>query len=210
MRTLGPLAVLLACLNGCAHQASSNKRERTVEAPPAPAKRVKLAVLPVESDRFPRVAQMMNGLFRDVRVPGVDDYFLSKVTLEVVQLSIECVDPTSACYVQVGKSLAAERLLLAHLEAGPPPPKARKRDRVPSVRVTLTLFDVEGGAAVSVIERTFKNESEATNGLAELVQELAAPSDAAKAEAAPPGPVSESTVAQPIGKGGAVKGAGGR
>src|SRR5262245_50766785 len=74
---------------------------------PAMGRRMKLAVLPVESEQFPRVARGLNGVFQDVRMKGIDDYFLSRVTLEVVQLSIECVEPNSACYAAVGHSLGA-------------------------------------------------------------------------------------------------------
>ena len=75
---------------------------------------LKLAVLPVDTDAFPRDRASLNGALHDVKVKGVDDYFLSKVTLEVVQLSIECVQPTSECYSAVGNSLSANKLLLGH------------------------------------------------------------------------------------------------
>ena len=48
--------------------------------PPPPKARVKLAVLPVDSDAFPQIAASLNRTLHDVKVKGVDDYFLSKVT----------------------------------------------------------------------------------------------------------------------------------
>ena len=74
--------------------------------------RVKLAVLPVDSDAYPQIAASLNNALHDVKVKGVDDYFLSKVALEVVQLSIECVQPTSELLrcgrqVAVGERAAA-------------------------------------------------------------------------------------------------------
>src|SRR3569833_3238588 len=88
------------------------------EAPPPPPKpRIKLAVLPLENDAFPQIASSRNRALHDVKVDGVDEYFLSKVTLEVVQLSIECVQPTSECYGAVGKSLSANKLLLGLIVA---------------------------------------------------------------------------------------------
>jgi hypothetical protein len=132
---------------------------------PAPPPRIKLAVLPVESENFPQIAASLNKSLRDVKVKGVDDYFLSKVTLEVVQLSIECVQQTSDCYSAVGKSLSANRLLLARIAA------VGKRRRDKSVRVTITLFDVDAGQAANVVDRVYKNPELASEGVQDLVAE---------------------------------------
>ncbi|MGZ3440682.1 MAG: hypothetical protein ACXVDD_14265, partial [Polyangia bacterium] len=70
---------------GCAHAPA----QRAEPTPTAPKARVKLAVLPVDSDAFPQIAASLNNALHNVKVKGVDDYFLSKVALEVVQLSIE-------------------------------------------------------------------------------------------------------------------------
>jgi hypothetical protein len=137
--------------------------------PPPPPKRTKLAVLKVDSDQFPEVARALNNQMRDVHMKGIDDYFLSKVTLEVVQLSIECVEPTAACYTAVGKSLSADKLLMARIVPGPVPKRVKKKDRVPAVNVTVTLFDVEAGSPVDAAEKQFKNAAEASQGLTELV-----------------------------------------
>jgi hypothetical protein len=150
---------------GCAHAPPP-----TVQAPPPPPKaRVKLAVLPVDADTFPQIAASLNRALHDVKVKGVDDYFLSKVTLEVVQLSIECVQPTSDCYSAVGKSLSANKLLLGHIAAV----GKRRRDR--SVRVTITLFDVDAGEAANVVDRIFKTPELASQGAQDLVAEVAEP-----------------------------------
>ncbi|HEX9102491.1 MAG TPA: hypothetical protein VF997_09815, partial [Polyangia bacterium] len=117
---------------GCAHAPVQH-----AQPPPPPKPRVKLAVLPLDTDTFPQIGASLNRALHDVKVDGVDDYFLSKVTLEVVQLSIECVQPTSECYAAVGKSLSANKLLLGHIAA------VGKRRRDKSVRVTITLFDVD-------------------------------------------------------------------
>ena len=156
------LAVLLVA--GCAHQ------QQTVEAPPPPPKpRIKLAVLPVDGDTFPQIAASLNKSLHDVKVSGVDDYFLSKVTLEVVQLSIECVQQTSDCYSAVGKSLSANKLLLGRVV----PVGKRKRDK--SVRVTITLFDVDAGEAANVVDRVYKTPELASQGAQDLVAEAVAP-----------------------------------
>ncbi|HEX6838682.1 MAG TPA: hypothetical protein VF334_19025, partial [Polyangia bacterium] len=92
-----------------------------------------------------------------------------KVTLEVVQLSIECVQPTSECYAAVGKSLSANKLLLGHIAA------VGKRRRDKSVRVTITLFDVDAGEATNVVDRVFKTPDLAAAGASDLVAEAAEP-----------------------------------
>jgi len=198
MPSSGKLLLVALALGGCAHTASSRAgNPRYVDSPSAP-KRVKLAVLPVESDAFPRVASNLNGVLHDVHVRGVDDYFLSKVTLEVVQLSIECVDATSACYAAVGRSLGAQQLLIARVVPGPVPPKPppsakgkKKRDPLQvaqrSLSVTVTLFDVEGGAPANEVERGFKSEDEAAPAMGDLVQATVDPKSAATATAAKAG-----------------------
>src|SRR5262249_20142753 len=96
--------VAVAC--GCfAHKAAPGQRAATETSAAVPPKAVRLAVLPVESDGFPEVAEWLSNLLGDVRVAGVDEYFKPHVALEVVQLSIECVEPSAHCYTQVGKSL---------------------------------------------------------------------------------------------------------
>jgi hypothetical protein len=149
---------------GCAHAPPP-----TAETPPPPAKaRVKLAVLPVDTDPFPQIAASLNRALHDVKVKGVDDYFLSKVTLEVVQLSIECVQPSSECYSAVGKSLSANKLLLGHIA------QVGKKKRDKSVRVTITMFDVDAGEATNVVDRVFKTPELASQGAQDLVAEVVA------------------------------------
>ena len=162
------LAAALVLAMGCAHEAAAPKIATV--APPPQQRRVKLAVLPVESDVFPKVASGLNALFHDVQLKGIDDYFLSKVTLEVVQLSIECVEQSTACYLAVGKSLAAQKLLLGHIVAGATATKGKKKDRVPAVKVSVTLFDVDSGAPHEV-EKSFKTELDAANGIGDLMRE---------------------------------------
>src|SRR4051812_24392870 len=164
-RGFGWLVGTMLIAIGCAHAPPPR-----VAAPPPPAKaRVKLAVLPVDSDAFPQIAASLNNALHSVKVNGIDDYFLSKVTLEVVQLSIECVQPTSDCYSAVGKSLSANRLLLGHIAA------VGKKRRDKSVRVTITLFDVDAGEASNVVDRVFKTPELASQGAQDLAAEAAEP-----------------------------------
>jgi hypothetical protein len=136
-------------------------------APPAPTvtatpPRIRLGMMSVENDAFPRLAEDLNHLLGRMRVRGVDETFVSKVTLEVVQISIECVDPTSACYAAAGKSLEADRLLMSQITGG-----QRRRDR--SVKVVVSYFDVDRGVPIHSVERRFRNEDEARHGISELL-----------------------------------------
>lgn len=130
----------------------------TPKPTPKPAS-VTLAVLPAESDKFPTAAQAITDLLTKATVAGVNHTQVSSVSLEVVQLSIECVEPSPACYEAVGKSLAANRLLFAQI-AG-----TKKK-----VSVTVTLFDVDAKAPKTA-RKTFGSEKEATAGVADLVAE---------------------------------------
>jgi hypothetical protein len=156
------LAVAIAT-SGCA---TSGKTTTQTGAAAGKRPRVKLAVLPVEGEaQHARIAGQLNEQLRDVKVAGVDDYFVSKVTLEVIQLSIECVEQTVECYAAVGKSLAANYLLFGTIVGG-----TRKRDK--SVKVVLSLFDVASASFTRTAERQFKNGDEAMRGTSELVARL--------------------------------------
>src|SRR5688572_1590888 len=73
---------------------------------PAPEKVRRLAVLKADSDRFPKVAAEINAATVGVYLLGVDETFRAEVSLEVVQLSIECVEDTPTCLQEVGSSLS--------------------------------------------------------------------------------------------------------
>lgn len=138
--------------------------------PATPSTPVQLAVIPAESDAFPRAAKAVSASLAAAKVSGVDETRVSKVSLEVVQLSVECVDPTSACYEAIGRSMAANRLLFARIE--PISGGAHKRQ----LKITVTLFDVDASAAKRTAERTeeqvFATENEATAGVAALVAKV--------------------------------------
>ena len=123
--------------------------------------KVTLAVLPAESDKFPTAAKAITTSLADATIAGVDDKQVASVSLEVAQLSIECVEPTVVCYTKVGRSLSANRLLFAEIEV-----EDRKR-----LKVTITLFDVDARKPRSV-RRVFANEKEASEKIGELVGEV--------------------------------------
>jgi hypothetical protein len=147
--------MLLAC--GPSHRA------KAVTAPsPRPRPRIQLAVIPAESIAFPRAAEAMTGSLAGAAVGGIDEMHLSKVPLEVVQLAIECVDPTDACYQAIGRSMSANQLLFARIDPG-----ASRRQ----LRVTVTLYDVDAKAARRTAEKLFPTEDQAVAGAAALVAE---------------------------------------
>ena len=156
MSMVASIAVMAACPKP---RPASTTPTTSTRAP----KKLKLAVLAVESDKFPAVAEAATVSLAKARITGVDQVEISKVSLEVVQLSIECVDPSADCYAAVGKSLAADRLLFAQVAAA----GKRKRD----VQVTVTLFDVDARTTTVTAQKTFRNAREATAGIDTLVAE---------------------------------------
>lgn len=133
--------------------------------PPASSPKVRLAVIPADSDAFPGVARAVSASLTTAKVSGVDETRVSKVSLEVVQLSVECVDPTSACYEAIGRSMSVNQLLFARIDRG-----AAKRQR--QLKIMITLFDVDAKAAKRTAEKVFATEDEATAGVAALVEEV--------------------------------------
>ena len=155
LRTLGLLVVIAGLL------ACHPVRKRGGGGGGESSGPITLAVLPAESAKYPRTARALTSSLRDAEVNGVDKKSVSKVSLEVVQLSIECLEPSVKCYAEVGKSLAANRLLFAQIAKG---------ERRHNVTVTVTLFDVDAREPRTT-KKEFANEQEATAGIKELVAE---------------------------------------
>jgi hypothetical protein len=132
-------------------------------APARPAAKVQLAVIPAENDAFPQATAAVSESLAAATVRGIDDKRVSKVSLEVVQLSIECVEQTAACYQAIGRSLSANRLLFARIDRG-----ASKRQ----LKITVTLFDVDGKTATRSQHKMFASDAEAAAGVASLVAEV--------------------------------------
>jgi hypothetical protein len=126
-------------------------------------------VIPAESDAFPAVARAVSAQLVTARIAGIDETRLSKVSLEVVQLAIECVEPTGTCYQAIGRSLAANALLFARISDSAP---GKRRGGKRPLKVTITLFDVDAKSAARTAEREFASEADATAGAAALVEEV--------------------------------------
>ena len=77
--------------------------KRVVVKPPPPPPPVRLAVLPVENDAYPKIADAINRVFKTVQVRTAEDYLRPKVTLDVVQLQIECLVSANAMMQSEGR-----------------------------------------------------------------------------------------------------------
>ena len=119
-------------------------------------------MIPAESYAFPRAARAVSAQLAAARIAGVDATSVSRVSLEVVQLAIECVDPTDACYQAIGRSMSANRLLFARIDPGP-----IRRE----LRVAVTLYDVDARATRCTAARIFTTEDQAIAGARALVAE---------------------------------------
>ena len=134
-------------------------------APPAPPPKVVLAVMPAESDVFPKAAQAASEALAGVHVGGIDETKVWKASLEVVQMQIECLDASASCYAAAGKELHADRLLFAQIA----------REKKKQVAVTVTLFDVDTSAQQKQAHAVYADETAAIAGIPKLVTEVTQP-----------------------------------
>lgn len=160
MGTISILTVLL----GCAHKAP----------PPAVAftrldtntSRVRLGVLPPDDISFSDIATALGEPLRRVHMgatgPSRTEVVMAKVSMEVAQLSLECVTPTNDCYAAVGKFLQVDRLLWGQL--------SRDQDKT-RVKVSVVLFDVGLGTTIGRAERSFPEHGTAAERLQKVVDE---------------------------------------
>jgi hypothetical protein len=147
----------------------------------AHAQPVRLAWLPVEGFADAQIAAALNQQLEMVRLADVDRHQRAPVSMEVAQLSIECIEPAPRCYIAVGKQLQVDRLLWAEL--------ARPNKRGPALKATVVLFDVARGLEVRRTERDFAGPEAARAGFAGLVNETVAAASsgvAAKGATGPP------------------------
>ena len=146
---------MLSTAVACSHPAPPAQPH--VEAAPPP--KVRLAVLPAQDKPFAKAAKAIDDAFAQAHVSGVDETKLWKSPIDVVQLQVECDDPTPDCYAAAGKELNADRLLFATIEAAP-----KKQ-----IDVTVTLFDVATKAVKQTAHQVYASEADAAAGAAALV-----------------------------------------
>jgi hypothetical protein len=154
------LGLLLGALQACATKpAPRAAAPRRSSVPGAP---VKLAVLPSDPLLFADVATALDRQLAQARPSGVGPMVRAKVSMEVAQLTLECVSPTDECYAQVGRFLQVDRLLWGSIARGP---------QAAGVRVTVVLLDVARGAPIARAEATFPASEDAIGGLQKLVDQ---------------------------------------
>ena len=156
-RLVGSL-LLLSSLGACA----SNKPP-PVRAGKPPPQDQKLAWMPVDPLDAPSIAQAVNDQLSRVKVAGTKEHVKAAVSMEVAQLAIECIQPTTVCYRAVGHSLGADRLMWAEVDPAAPADK---------IRITVVLFDVQSGNASRRVGM-FDGAQAARAGVAELVDHAA-------------------------------------
>lgn len=159
--TIGSL--ILIGLMGCTPAST-----KTVTAPTPPLDKKSWTVLPAESDEFPIAARAATERLRRARLRGMAEPQMSKVSLQVVQLSVECVEHTPNCYTAVAQSLQppTSEMLFAEIEQGP---------RKESIKVTVTLFDVMEKKRKKAASKVFPSEEDVVWGVADVVAEATKP-----------------------------------
>ena len=130
--------------------------------------------MPADSLLFADIASALDEQLGRARVAGVGTTIRAKLSMEVAQLSLECVSATDECYSQVGRFLQVDRLMWGQIV----------RD-VPSsgVKVTVVLIDVARGAQLGRAEEVFPQNDAAIGGLRRLVDRASMPPPAVPPEA---------------------------
>jgi hypothetical protein len=157
--------VVLGAVTGCPHP-------KPPAGPPPPQRnaagilmtgRPIFAIIPAESERFPAAAEQANASMREARLDGLDPPQMSSISLEMLQISIECIDPTVACYEAVGKTLQANQILFTEIKPG------RKRKEV---KVKVTLFDVDNRKLRGNATKSFPSEAAAAKGVEAVITKV--------------------------------------
>jgi hypothetical protein len=150
---------------GCASQPRPIRTTpvaRPIVQPAAPpARKARLAVLPVEKLLLPQVADELNNRLEHATVKDVVNTTMATVSMEVALMQLDCALPSNACYAQIAKRLEADCLLWAEIErgggAGSGSKKSKKKKLVPTT-IRVVLFDAERSAVVGQAEETFPTQ----------------------------------------------------
>ena len=174
-RRIALIGALIGALGGCATKAPPKiVTPARPSARPTPSAR--LAVLPSDRLLFPELATALDDQLDRARVTGAGPSVRANVSMEVAQLSLECVSPSDDCYSQVGKFLQVDRLLWGQIARDSPSA---------GVTVSVVLLDVGRGAVVARAAETFARSEAAIQGVRALVDKAtAAPSAATPAASA--------------------------
>jgi hypothetical protein len=157
------VGAVVGALHGCATKAPL--RVAGSGRPPAVTGAARIAVLPSDPLLFADIAAALDEQLARARVNGTGPMVKANVSMEVAQLSLECVSATDDCYTQVGKFLQVDRLLWGQIAHDP---------EATGVTVTVVLLDVGRGAALGRAEQTFAKSDAAIEGLGKLVDKATA------------------------------------
>jgi hypothetical protein len=138
-------------LQACAAKTPPAKSAPAVALSPysVPGKVGKLVVLPAEGLLFPETANILNTTMAGVRFSNVGESSLAKVSMEVAQLSLECVDTSEACYQSVGRFLEADHILWSEVASDD------GADGKTCPTVSIRLFDVEAGRLLGNAQQSY-------------------------------------------------------
>jgi hypothetical protein len=161
---------LLAALSGCATKpappAAKPEPPRVVVVPKPPPP-VRLGVLVPDALLMPDVAAALSDRLVGAWGAGdgdsaPPDIVTAPVSMEVAQLSLECVAPTNDCYATVGRFMRVDRLFWGQIGRG---------DGGSGVKITVVLLDVGQGTPLGRAERSFAEPTAAIAGLDDMVAE---------------------------------------
>jgi hypothetical protein len=155
-----PVMALAGLLGGCA--ARSAPPAKTARVPAAPARPARLAWLPVEPLASAEIAGVVNDTLTRLAGAGAAESVRAPVSMEVAQLTIECIEPTVACYSAVGRSFHVDRLLWVEIAA--------KQAGAAGLRITLALFDVNRASFIRRDEWSFASAGDARGALPSSIE----------------------------------------
>lgn len=111
-KALFGLLFLGACGGSAKHTATPVAKEPAREALPPGT----VVVMPIASDKYPRLAAALDRSLKGVHLRGMV-MRISSVPMDTVQLQLECTEETTTCYAAVARSLSADSLLFASVDA---------------------------------------------------------------------------------------------
>src|SRR5262245_48546264 len=118
VRTMRPRLdqlVLSLLLGACAHRKPPPK---VVPPPPPPVvvAPMRLVWMPLEERKFAELATSVNDRLGHASIKGVTEVVQAPISMEMAQLTIECINRSPLCYGAVAKKLNADRLLWADIQ----------------------------------------------------------------------------------------------
>jgi hypothetical protein len=154
---LGRLAVLTLVLGCAATVKQAPKASSRPTARVAPSAR--MAWMPCDGRAQSELVAAVNGRLEQTKIADVKESFQASVSMEMAQLAIECIEKTTRCYTEVGRSIGADRLLWADFD----------RSAKGELTLRVSLFDVERGAIIRAAEGRYPSAKAAASDVEALV-----------------------------------------